>query len=172
MRQTSLWSACSMHSVMHCWHIAMQASSIAIIDAAVIPCIRIIDRIMVLHMSAQFMQAGEQSIICVEHTVQACSQAEHASMHACMTDMSIAAMSGIDIICFDIAPIIIESIAHRFRRRLPPRESGQVHPPAARVVLVSAHVDGGSTCHDRWRLSIPWSVSGVRVRVAFPLIDR
>ena len=105
---------------MHCWHIAMQASSMAIIDEALIPCIRIIDRIIVLHMSAQFMQAGEQSIICVEHTVQACSQAEHASMQACMTDMSIIAMSGVDAMFSDIAPIIIESIAHRFRRRLPP----------------------------------------------------
>ena len=58
-----------MHSSMHVWHIAMQASSMDIIDAGVMPCIRIIDRIMVLHMSAQFMQAGEQSIICVEHTL-------------------------------------------------------------------------------------------------------
>ncbi|WP_243842135.1 hypothetical protein [Microbacterium hydrocarbonoxydans] len=90
-------------------------------DAGVMPCIRIIERIIVLHMSAQFMQAGEQSIICVEQTTQACSQAEHASMHACMTDMSIIAMSGIDIMFFDMAPIIIESIAHRFRRRHPPR---------------------------------------------------
>ncbi|MER7523026.1 hypothetical protein [Microbacterium oxydans] len=99
---------------MHALHIAMQAFSIAIIEAGVIPCIRIIDRIMVLHMSAQFMQAGAQSISCVEHTVQACSQAAHASMHACMTAMSIICMSGIDSMLFDMAPIIIESIAHRF----------------------------------------------------------
>lgn len=33
-------------------------------------------------------------------------------MQACITDMSIAAMSGIDIMFFDMAPIIIESIAH------------------------------------------------------------
>ncbi|MEU4015004.1 hypothetical protein AB0E56_07000 [Microbacterium sp. NPDC028030] len=104
-----------MHSSMQVWHIAMHASSIAIIDAGVIPCIRIIERIIVLHMSAQFMHAGEQSIICVEHTVQACSHAAHASMHACMTDMSIICMSGIDSMLFDMAPIIIESIAHRFR---------------------------------------------------------
>ncbi|GAA2945368.1 hypothetical protein GCM10010458_33410 [Microbacterium luteolum] len=54
----------------------------------------------------------------MEHTVQACSQAEHASMHACRTDMSIMAMSSvIDSMFFDMAPIIIESIAHRFLRR-------------------------------------------------------
>jgi hypothetical protein len=106
---------------MHVWHIAMQASSIAIIDAGVMPCIRIIDRIMVLHMSAQFMHAVEQSIIWVEHTVHACSQAEHASMHACITDMSIIAMSGIDIMFERIAPIIIESISYRLRRRPQPR---------------------------------------------------
>jgi hypothetical protein len=74
---------------------------------------RSIDRIMVWHMSAQFMQAGEQSIICVEQTVHACSHAAHASMQACSTDMSIIAMSGIDSMFFDMAPIIIESIVFR-----------------------------------------------------------
>ena len=110
-----------MHMSMQVWHIAMQASSIDIIDAGVMPCIRIIERIIVLHMSAQFMHAGAQSIICVEQTVHACSHAEHASMQACMTDMSIIAMSGIDIMFERIAPIIIESISYRFRRRPQPR---------------------------------------------------
>jgi len=137
MRQMSLWSACVMHMSMQTWHIAMQASSIAIIAAGVMPCMRIIARIVVLHMSAQFMHAGAQSIICVEQTVHACSQAEHASMHACITAMSIAAMSGIDIMSFDIAPIIIESIAHRFRRRI----RGRDRPLAARVVLGRRRVD-------------------------------
>ena len=41
----------------------MQASSIAIIDAGVMPGIRSMARIMVLHMSAQFMHDGAQSII-------------------------------------------------------------------------------------------------------------
>jgi hypothetical protein len=104
---------------MHIWHIAMHASSIAIMVAGVMPCIRSIDRIMVPAMSAQFMHAGPQSIICVEQIVQACSHAEHASMHACMTAMSIIAMS-VDSMFFDMAPIIIESIAHRFRRRPQP----------------------------------------------------
>lgn len=63
IRQTSLCASCFMHMSMQSWHIAMQASSIDIITAGVIPCMRIMDRIMVLHMSAQFMQAGEQSII-------------------------------------------------------------------------------------------------------------
>ncbi|WP_406249036.1 hypothetical protein ACI7YT_03175 [Microbacterium sp. M] len=74
------------------------------------------ERIIVLHMSAQFMHAVEQSIICVEQTVQACSQAEQASMHACMTAMSIVGMPGIDIMSSDMAPIIIESISHLARR--------------------------------------------------------
>lgn len=120
---------------------AMHASSMAIIEAGVIPCIRSIDRIIVLAMSAQFMQAGEQSIICVEHTVQACSHAAHASMHACTTDMSIICMSGIDSMFFDMAPIIIESIAHRFLGRV----DGQDHPPGARLVLRARCVDGGRT---------------------------
>ena len=110
--QTSLWSACSMHSSMHVWHIAMHASSMAIIDAGVMPCMRMSDRIIVLHMSAQFMHAGAHDIICVEHTVHACSQAEQASIHACITDMSIASMPGIDIMSFDMASIIMESISH------------------------------------------------------------
>ena len=111
---------------------AMQASSMAIIEAGVMPCIRIIDRIMVLHMSAQFMHDGEQSIICVEHTVHACSQAEHASMQACRTVMSIIAMSGIEVMFFDIASVIIESIAHRFRRRPRRAEDERARPPACR----------------------------------------
>jgi hydroxypyruvate isomerase len=96
---------------MQVWHIAMHASSIAIIDAGVMPCGRIMARIMVLHMSAQFMHAGAHDIICVEHTVHACSQAEQASIHACMTFMSIMSMPGIDIMSFDMASIIIESIS-------------------------------------------------------------
>jgi hypothetical protein len=123
---------------MQVWHIAMQASSIDIIDAGVMPCIRIIERIIVLHMSAQFMHAGAQSIICVEQTVHACSHAEHASMQACMTDMSIIAMSGIDIMFLDMAPIIIESIAHRS----PSRVSGRNRPLDARVVPAASCVDG------------------------------
>ncbi|MET0296060.1 MAG: hypothetical protein ABW024_01555 [Microbacterium sp.] len=83
-------------------------------------------RIIVLHMSAQFMHAGAQSMPCVEQIVHACSQAEHASIQACMIDMSTASMPGIDIMSFDIAPIIMESIPHLFHRvtgrtaRLPP----------------------------------------------------
>ena len=74
-------------------------------------------RIIVLHMSAQFMHAGAHDIICVEHTVHACSQAEQASIHACMTDMSIMSMPGIDIMSFDMASIIIESISRSFLLR-------------------------------------------------------
>jgi hypothetical protein len=96
------------------WHIAMQALSIDIIDAAFIPCMRIIDRIMVLHVSAQFMHAGAHDIICVEHTVQACSHAEQASMHACMSDMSMESMPGIIFMSLDIMSIIIESIGTPF----------------------------------------------------------
>jgi hypothetical protein len=65
---------------------------------------RIIERIMVLHMSAQFMLAGAHDIICVEQTVHACSHAEQASIAACMTAMSIIAiisMPGIDMVPFD-----------------------------------------------------------------------
>jgi hypothetical protein len=100
---------------MQTWHIAMHASSIDIIAAGVIPCIRIMARIMVLHMSAQFMHAGAHDIICVEHTVHACSQAEQASIQACMSDMSIVFMPGIDIPSLDIMSIIIESTSRSFR---------------------------------------------------------
>lgn len=121
----------SMHMSMQVWHIAMHASSIDIMDAGVMPCIRIIDRIMVLHMSAQFMHAAEQSGMCAEHTVHACSQAEQASIQACITIMSIVSMPGIDIMSFDMASIIVTSIdPPRFRLF-----GGQEHPPAARVGL-------------------------------------
>lgn len=101
-----------MHSSMQVWHMAMHASSIAIMEAGVIPCMRIIERIMVLHMSAQFIHAGAHDIIWVEQTVHACSQAEQASIQACRTAMSISCMPGIDIMSFDMAPIIMLSIAH------------------------------------------------------------
>ncbi len=110
--QTSLSSACSMHSSMQTWHIAMQASSIDIIAAGVMPCIRIMARIIVLHMSAQFMHAGEHDIIWVAQIVHACSHAEQASIQACIFDMSIVSIPGIDIMSFDIMSIIMASIAH------------------------------------------------------------
>lgn len=108
--QTSLWSAWALHSSMHVRHMAMQASSMAIIDAGVMPCIRIIARIVVLHMSAQFMHAVAHDIICVEQTTHACSQAEQASIQACIADMSIVCMPGI-FMSFDMASIIMASIA-------------------------------------------------------------
>jgi methionine-rich copper-binding protein CopC len=131
-----------MHSSMQVWHIAMQASSIAIIDAGVIPCMRIIARIIVLHMSAQFMHAGAHDISCVEHTVHACSQAEQASIQACSTAMSIVSMPGIDIMSFDMASIIMASIRHRPSAVRP---AGQVLPPAAMLDLG----DSGSKGPDR-----------------------
>jgi len=109
------------------WHIAMHASSIDIMTAGVMPCIRIIERIIVLHMSAQFMQAVAHDIICVEHTVHACSQAEQASIQACMTAMSMLCMPGIDIMSFDMAPIIIASI-----RRFLPLPGRRADPPPCR----------------------------------------
>ena len=125
-----------MHSSMQVWHMAMHASSIAIIEAGVMPCMRIMARIIVLHMSAQFMHAGAHDIICVEHTVHACSQAEQASIQACMTDMSMVSMPGIDIMSFDMAPIIIASICRHpsvagRRADLPP--CGHARPPGARI---------------------------------------
>lgn len=101
-----------MHSSMHIWHIAMQASSIDIIAVGVMPCMRIMVRIIVLHMSAQFMHAGAHDIICVEQIVHACSHAEQASIHACIIDMSMLSIPGIDIMSFDIMSIIIASIPH------------------------------------------------------------
>lgn len=102
-------------------------------DAGVIPCIRIMARIIVLHMSAQFMHAGAQSIIWVEHTVQACSQAAQASMQACIMAMSIAGMPSIDIMSSDMAFIIIASIAHPFRSGRPISALPAEGPPGAMV---------------------------------------
>jgi len=122
MRHTS--SSISMQASMHIWHIATHASSMAIMTAGVMPFMRIIDRIMVLHMSAQFMHAGAQSIISIAQIVQACSHAEQASIHACIVDMSIDSMPGIDIMSLLMTSIIIASMPVR----LPPRSGGQVRP--------------------------------------------
>jgi hypothetical protein len=123
---------------MQTWHIAMHASSIDIMAAGVMPCGRIMARIIVLHMSAQFMHAGAHDIICVEQTVHACSQAEQASIQACITDMSIACMPGIDIMSFDMAPIIIWSIA----AVLPTWGWRAGDPPAARLDLSGSGAKG------------------------------
>ena len=56
MRHVSLISACDRHSVMHASHIAMQACIIVRISIADMPMGRSIARIIVSHMSAQFMQ--------------------------------------------------------------------------------------------------------------------
>ncbi|WP_460773376.1 hypothetical protein [Microbacterium sp. GXF7504] len=82
-------------------------------DIGVIPCIRSIARIIMLHMSAQFMHAGAHDMSSVAHTVHACSHAAHASMHACITAMSTAGAPRM-VIWSDIASIIIESIARPF----------------------------------------------------------
>ena len=42
--------------------------------------------------------------------MHACSQAEQASIHACITAMSMFSMPFIGIMPFDIMPIIIESM--------------------------------------------------------------
>ncbi|HWT32635.1 MAG TPA: hypothetical protein VN107_02655 [Microbacterium sp.] len=70
-------------------------------------------------MSAQFMHAGAQSMPCIEHTVHACSQAAHASMHRCIMAMSMAGIPGIDIMSPErMASIIIESTPHLSFRRI------------------------------------------------------
>lgn len=56
-------SACFMHSSMQVLHIAMQASSIAAMLIMSMPAGRIIARIMVLHMSAQFMHMVAHDIM-------------------------------------------------------------------------------------------------------------
>jgi hypothetical protein len=140
--QTALASAWVMHSSMHTWHMAMQASSIAIIDVRSMPAMRIIDRIIVLHMSAQFMHMGAHdiiwpSIVCTEQTVHACSQAEQASIQACMRSMSMPAIVSIDIMSLDIWSIIIASIP----RHPSVDRRGQV-PPATRH---ATSMDAGTT---------------------------
>lgn len=143
MRHTSLMSACVMHSSMHARHIAMQASSIAIMLDASIPIGRIRARIIVLHMSAQFMHIAEHDIIessiCMSfigadaQIVHACSQAEQASIHACMTAMSMASIGPLPPSPgpFDIMPIIIESTSHSSSGEADTPRGGHVTPRGA-----------------------------------------
>jgi len=90
-------SACVMHSSMQAWHMATQASRAAVMLSMSMPIGRIIMRIMVLLMSAQFMHMVMQVAIpspAMESAqiVQAISHAEHASIAACIIDMSIGIM--------------------------------------------------------------------------------
>lgn len=91
---------------------AIQASNIIATVSMSIPAGRIIIRIMVLHMSAQFIHVAMQAAVlgrpCEAHisaqVVQACSQAEHASIHSCIMAMSMPgiAVSRIFIISTDV----------------------------------------------------------------------
>jgi hypothetical protein len=70
---------------------------------------RIIIRMVVLHMSAQFMHmlmhlTMPPDMPASAHIVHACSHAAHASMHSCITDMSISA--GMPAISLDMLCII------------------------------------------------------------------
>ncbi|HEY5842884.1 MAG TPA: hypothetical protein VIU87_15745 [Mycobacterium sp.] len=69
--------------------------------------------IIVLHIAAQFMHAGAHEVISIEHTMDACSQAEQASIQASMTDMSTVLMPALAM-SFDIMSIIIEFTSHSF----------------------------------------------------------
>lgn len=159
-----------MHSSMQTWHIAMHASSIDIIAAGVMPCMRIMARIIVLHMSAQFMHAGAHDIICVEHTVHACSQAEQASIQACITDMSMVSMPGID--AFDMASIIMESIAAILPspgRRADPPPCGHARPRNARIEGPD-RLDRVMSHRVHKRLSAPVSALVAALLVAFAVV--
>jgi len=161
-----------MHSSMQKRHISMHASSIAIMDAADMPCIRIMDRIIVLHMSAQFMHAGAHDIICVEHTVHACSQAEQASIQACITDMSMVSMPGIDIMSLDMASIIMESIAAILPspgRRADPPPCGHARPRNARIEGPD-RLDRVMSHRVHKRLSAPVSALVAALLVAFAVV--
>ena len=75
---------------------------------------RIIMRIMVFDMSAVFMHIAAHTsipgamVIEPAHMVQACSQAEHASMHSCIIAMSIPSIESecISIICIAVFDIV------------------------------------------------------------------
>lgn len=143
----------------------------AIMAAGVMPCMRIMARIIVLHMSAQFMHAGAQSIICVEQTVHACSQAAHASMHACIMAMSISAMPSIDIMSLDMALIIIASIPEPTlffaARRVPARRHAKPDTRRAtgaiRLVIVTSQ-----GIHIRIRATVALALALVLTAFAAP----
>lgn len=123
---------------MHVRHISMHASSIAIVDAGVIPGIRSMERIIVPHMSAQLMHVVAHDIIWVAHTVHACSHAAQASRQACTSAMSIVSVPGIDIMSFDMASFIMASIPHLASAS----EDGPARPPAAHARPRIRHAEG------------------------------
>jgi hypothetical protein len=83
-------------------HMVMHASIIAIMLAMSIAIGRMVIRIMVLHMSAQFMHMAmdfSMPVMPIEllaHIVQACSHAAHASMRSCMALMSMPSIAAVD----------------------------------------------------------------------------
>jgi hypothetical protein len=99
---------------MHIWHVAIVASSIDMVTSRVMPCIRSMQFIIVLHIAAQFMQAGAHGVISMEHTMDACSHAEQASRQASRTDISVVLMPALAM-SLDIMSIIIEFTAQLLR---------------------------------------------------------
>lgn len=102
MHALHMSSSCMAHSSMQAWQVAMHASSAAIIAGMFMPMGRIIMRIMVEHMSAQFMHidlapAMSSPMAWSAHIVHAISQAEQASIQACIFIMSMPS-TGIDML--------------------------------------------------------------------------
>src|SRR6187431_837092 len=97
-----------MHSAAHAMHIVMQACIMAIMLSMSIAAGRIIMRIIVLHMSAQFMHIAmhlPMSAMLIEllaHMVHACSQAEHASIRSCMALMSMPSIEAVELLIIPI----------------------------------------------------------------------
>lgn len=124
-----------MHSSAQAWHIAMHASSIIVMVGIFMPVGRIIIRIMVLHMSAQFMHVAMHLAVPVmpsaahmsAHVVQACSHAAHASIHSCIVAMS---MSGIGVSTIFIIWTDVFIIAP-----FPASQGEEVPPMGARTAL-------------------------------------
>ncbi len=108
MAHVALMSACDRHSVMQAAHIAMQASSMAIIAMRSIPIGRIIMRIVVMHTSEHIAERDAQTpmpavpAMASEHIVQACIDIEQASMASCISIMSMSKPVGIDILIISV----------------------------------------------------------------------
>jgi hypothetical protein len=100
MAHVALVSACMRHSVMQAAHIAMQASSIAIMAVRSMPAGRIIIRIIVMQTSAHIAQREAQvpmpsmPPMASEHIVHACMHMEQASIASCIVIMSMSMPSG------------------------------------------------------------------------------
>ena len=130
-----------MHSSAQAMHITIVACSIDDITSRLIPVGRSITRIIAADMSAALEHMLRQvaisgAIIESAHIVHACSQAEQASIHSCITVMFMPAIDmSFEWFCIICMVEFIITVLHTVSRRAPAGADAFPRQPTSRPTL-------------------------------------